>query len=97
MDCVSDWVVASGQEKVRIINVIDEYSRKALWTEACASISARATDFFQKSPLFFAAVLNLAETRGKTFEVYDWATVLANKFTLVLMKTSKVSVAIFSY
>jgi len=43
------------------------------------------------------AVLNLAETKGKTFEVYDWATVLANKFTLVLMKTSKVSVAIISH
>ena len=41
MDFVSDWVVGPGQEKVRIINVMDEYSRKALWTEAYSSISAK--------------------------------------------------------
>jgi putative transposase len=40
MDFVSDWVVGPGQEKVRIINIIDECSRKALWTEAYSSISA---------------------------------------------------------
>jgi putative transposase len=41
MDFVSDWVVGPGQEKVRIINIMDEYSRKALWTEAHSSISAK--------------------------------------------------------
>ena len=41
MDFLSDWVVGPGQEKVRIINIMDECSRKALWTQAHSSISAR--------------------------------------------------------
>lgn len=41
MDFVSDWVVGQNQQKVRIINVMDECSRKALWTEAHESISAK--------------------------------------------------------
>ena len=41
MDFVSDWIVGPGQETVRIINIMDEYSRKALWTEAYSSISAK--------------------------------------------------------
>ncbi len=41
MDFLSDWVVGPGQQKVRIINIMDECSRKALWTEAYTSISAK--------------------------------------------------------
>ncbi len=41
MDFLSDWVVGPGQQKVRIINIMDEASRKALWTEAHNSISAK--------------------------------------------------------
>ena len=41
MDFLSDWVVGPGQEKVRIINIMHECSRKALWTEAHSSISAK--------------------------------------------------------
>lgn len=41
MDFVSDWVVGPGQQSVRLINVMDECSRKALWTEAHNSISAK--------------------------------------------------------
>ena len=41
MDFLSDWVVGPQQEKVRVINIMDECSRKALWTEAFSSISAR--------------------------------------------------------
>jgi putative transposase len=40
MDFLSDWVVGRDQKKVRIINVMDDCSRKALWTEAHESISA---------------------------------------------------------
>lgn len=40
MDFLSDWVVGPNQEKVRIINIMDEHSRKALWSEAHSSISA---------------------------------------------------------
>jgi putative transposase len=38
MDFVSDWVVGPGAESVRIINIVDECSRKVLWTEAHKSI-----------------------------------------------------------
>ena len=41
VDFLSDWVVGPGQEKVRIINIMDECSRKALWTEAHHSITAK--------------------------------------------------------
>ena len=41
MDFVSDWVVGPTRKQVRIINVMDEGSRRALWTEAHRSISAR--------------------------------------------------------
>ncbi len=41
MDFVSDWVVGPTKKQVRIINVMDEGSRRALWTEAHTSISAR--------------------------------------------------------
>lgn len=41
VDFLSDWVVGPEGEKVRIINIVDECSRKALWTEAFCSISAK--------------------------------------------------------
>lgn len=41
VDFLSDWVVGPGGEKVRVINIMDEYSRKALWTEAHRSICAK--------------------------------------------------------
>lgn len=41
MDFVSDWVVGVEKKPVRIINIMDECSRMALWTEAHESISAK--------------------------------------------------------
>lgn len=41
MDFLSDWVVGPNQQSVRIINIMDEGSRKALWTQAHSSISAK--------------------------------------------------------
>ena len=41
MDFVSDWIVGPTQKQVRIINIMDEGSRRALWTEAYQSISAK--------------------------------------------------------
>ncbi len=41
MDFVSDWVVGEHQKQVRIINIMDEGSRRALWTEAHQSISGK--------------------------------------------------------
>ena len=41
VDFLSDWIIGPGGEKVRVINIMDECSRKALWTEAYRSICAR--------------------------------------------------------
>ena len=41
MDFISDWVVGTRKKQVRIINITHEDSRRALWTEAHASISAK--------------------------------------------------------
>ncbi|MFN8353687.1 MAG: IS3 family transposase [Spirosomataceae bacterium] len=40
MDFLSEWVMGDKQQSVRIINVVDECSRKDLWVEAAASITA---------------------------------------------------------
>lgn len=40
MDFVSEWVIGAQQQSVRIINVVDECSRKDLWVEAAHSITA---------------------------------------------------------
>lgn len=40
MDFLSDWVVGPEKRSVRVINVMDEGSRRALWTEAHNSISS---------------------------------------------------------
>ena len=41
MDFVSDWTIGLNKEYARVINIMDEGSRKALWTEAYRSISAK--------------------------------------------------------
>jgi len=41
VDFLSDWIIGPGGEKVRIVNIMDECSRKALWTEAHRSICAK--------------------------------------------------------
>lgn len=41
MDFMSDWIVGPTNKRIRIINVMDEGSRRALWTEAHESISAK--------------------------------------------------------
>ena len=41
MDFLSDWVVGPNKQAVRIINIMDERSRRALWTEAHNNISAK--------------------------------------------------------
>ena len=40
MDFLSEWVLGEKQQSVRIINVVDECSRKDLWIEAAHSINA---------------------------------------------------------
>lgn len=41
MDFLSEWVVGVEEQGVRIINIIDECSRRALWTEAHYSITGK--------------------------------------------------------
>jgi len=49
MDFLSDWVVGHKEQKVRIVNIIDERSRRALWTEAHHNIGAKTlTDILDK-------------------------------------------------
>lgn len=40
MDFLSEWVIGPKQQSVRVVNVIDECSRKNLWVEAAQSINA---------------------------------------------------------
>ena len=40
MDFLSDWIINDGQS-IRIINIMDECSRMALWTQAKVSITAK--------------------------------------------------------
>ena len=40
MDFLSEWVIGDKQQSIRILNVIDERSRKDLWVEAAHSITA---------------------------------------------------------
>ena len=56
MDFVSDWVAGPEKQPVRLINVIDECTRKALWTEAHESISASK---------LIRVLDNIVEWRGK--------------------------------
>ncbi|BDS09590.1 IS3 family transposase [Aureispira anguillae] len=45
MDFLSDWIIGAEtegvQKQIRIVNIMDEGSRRALWTEAHRSISAK--------------------------------------------------------
>lgn len=40
MDFLSEWVIGEKQQSVRVINIVDECSRKDLWIEAAHSINA---------------------------------------------------------
>ncbi len=49
MDFLSDWVVGQNEQKVRVVNIMDEGYRKTLWTEAHTNISAKTlTDILGK-------------------------------------------------
>ena len=56
MDFVSDWVVGPTRKQIRIINIMDEGSRRALWTEAHKSMPGKKlTDILD----------NVVEYRGR--------------------------------
>jgi len=77
VDFLSDWIVGPGGEKVRIINVIDECSRKALWTEAYSNISAKTlTEILDKIVEWRGAPQYLRCDNGPEFiskKLEEWA------------------------
>ncbi len=77
MDFLSDWVVGPSQEKVRIINIMDEASRKALWTEAHSNISAKTlTDILDKVVEWRGVPAYIRCDNGPEFisqKLADWA------------------------
>lgn len=49
MDFLSEWIIGEEKQRVRVVNIMDEHSRKALWTEARQSIPANdLTDMLSK-------------------------------------------------
>ena len=49
MDFLGEWVVGHEEQSVRVINIVDECSRRALWTEARGSITGKAlVDILEK-------------------------------------------------
>ena len=77
VDFLSDWIVGPEGEKVRIVNVIDECSRKALWTEAYANISAKTlTEVLDKIVEWRGAPQYLRCDNGPEFiskKLKEWA------------------------
>ena len=77
MDFLSDWVVGVNKQKVRIINVMDECSRKALWTEAHTSIKANdLTDILDKIVQWRGAPVYIRCDNGPEFiseKLSEWA------------------------
>lgn len=77
VDFLSDWIVGPEGEKVRIINVIDECSRKALWTEAYSNISAKTlTEVLDKIVEWRGAPQYLRCDNGPEFiskKLKEWA------------------------
>ena len=41
LDFMSDWIVGYEKKRVRIINIVDDCSRKVLWTQARSSITGK--------------------------------------------------------
>jgi len=49
MDFLSEWVVGEQKQSVRVLNLVDECSRKNLWVQAASSIKgANLTDMLDK-------------------------------------------------
>ena len=77
MDFVSDWTIGSAKQAARIINIMDECSRRALWTQAFRSISAKTlTDVLDKVLEFRGAPKYIRCDNGPEFisnQLAQWA------------------------
>lgn len=78
MDFVSDWVVGPEKHPARIINIMDECSRRALWTEAHTSISAtKLIEILDKIVAWRGAPQYIRCDNGPEFiatKLQEWAT-----------------------
>lgn len=77
MDFLSEWIVGEEKQRVRVINVMDEHSRKALWTEARLSIPAHdLTDILSKIVAWRGAPAYIRCDNGPEFisdKLTEWA------------------------
>ena len=93
MDFVSDWVVGPEKQPVRVINIMDECSRRALWTEAHESISAsKLIEILDKLVLWRGVPQYIRCDNGPKFiaeKLKQWA--LKNKVELKHIQPGKPS------
>ena len=93
MDFVSDWLVGPSKQAVRIINIVDEHSRRALWTEAHTSIPAtKLTEILDHLVEVRGLPVYLRTDNGPEFisrELENWA--LRNGVTLRFIQPGKPS------
>ncbi len=91
MDFLSEWVISEEQQKVRVINIMDECSRKALWTEAKESLPAKAlTDILDQVVAWRGAPVYIRCDNGPEFiseKLAKWAS--DNKVELRFIQPGK--------
>ena len=91
MDFLSEWVIGQEQQKVRIINIMDECSRKALWTEAKESLPAKAlTEILDQVVAWRGAPAYIRCDNGPEFisdKLAQWA--MLNKVELRFIQPGK--------
>jgi putative transposase len=78
MDFLSEVIIETTQQWVRIINIVDECSRKDLWVEACEHIKAtKLTEILDKLVFIRGRPAYIRTDNGPEFisdELAKWAT-----------------------
>jgi putative transposase len=77
MDFLSEWVVGIEEQGVRVINIVDECSRRALWTEAYYSITGKILiDILEKAIAWRGKPAYIRCDNGPEFickDLQEWA------------------------
>lgn len=91
MDFLSEVIIEPTQQWVRIINIVDECSRKDLWVEACEHIKAtKLTEILDKLVFIRGRPAYIRTDNGPEFisdELAKWAT--KNKIELRFIQPGK--------
>ncbi len=91
MDFLSEVIIEPTQQWVRIINIVDECSRKDLWVEACEHIKAtKLTEILDKIVFMRGRPAYIRTDNGPEFisdELCQWAT--KNRFELRFIQPGK--------